>query len=164
VWLSIEQLLYDPSEGLNDDPAPPTHVRECYEVLAGPMVNLPIQIQWNNERMAKAKEIIARANERAAQASGITANTKGKVSKTSLRVVKARERMADGKKRIAEAKDYLRAAVEQCKATYGEADTAIAFEALVRNLGAPPVTSRESGVHRPSAALSAGGLDPTILK
>jgi hypothetical protein len=157
VKLSIEELLYDPCEGLNDDPTPPTHVRECYEILAGPMVNLPIQIQWNNKRMARAEEIIARANERTAKVSGRTANTKGKVSKTSQRVVKAHERIADGNKRIAEAKVYLRAAVERCKATFGEADTAIALEALVSNLGVPPATRRESGVHRPSAVLSAGG-------
>jgi len=163
VRLSIEQLLYDPCEGLNDDPAPPTHARECYEILAGPMVNLPIQIQWNNERMAKAKDIIARANERAAKASGRTANTNGKVPKASQRVVKAHERIAEANKRIAEAKACLCVAVERCKATYGEADTAVAFEALVEKLGAPPVARRESGVPHPPAALSAGGLGPTIL-
>ncbi len=162
--LSVEQLLYDPCEGLNDDPEPPTHVRECYEILAGPMTNLPIQIQWNNERMAKAKEIIARANERAAKASGRTANTNGKVSKTSQRVVKAHGRIAEANKRIAEAKAYLCAAVERSKAAYGEADTAVAFEALVEKLGASPVTCRESGVPHPPAALSAGGPVPTILK
>jgi hypothetical protein len=157
VWLSIEQLLYDPYEGLNDDPAPPTHVRECYEILAGPVVNLPIQIQWNNGRMAKAKEIIARANERAAKASGRTANTKGKVSKTSQRVVKAHERIADGNKKIAEAKAYLRAAVERCKATYGEADTAIALEALMENVGVTPTVRRENALPHPSALLLAYG-------
>ncbi len=159
--LSIEQLLYDPCEGLNDDPAPPTHVRECYEILAGPMVNLPIQIQWNNERMAKAKEIIARANERIAKTNGRRANANGKLPKAGERVVKANERIAEANKRIAEARAYLCVAVERCKATYGEADTAVAFEALVEKLGAPPLTCRESGVPRPPAALSAG---PTILK
>jgi len=164
VWLSTEQLLYDPCEGLNDDPAPPTHVRECYEILAGPMVNLPIQIHWNNERMAKAKEIIARASERIAKTNGRRANANGKLPKASVRVVKANERIAEANKRIAEASAYLCVAVERCKATYGEADTAVAFEALVEKLGPPPMTRRESGVPHPSAALSAGGLGPTILK
>lgn len=165
VRLSIGQLLHDPCEGLNDDPTPPTHVRECYEILAGPMVNLPIQIQWNNERMAKAKEIVARANERIAKTNGRRANTNGKLPKASERAVKANERIAEANRRIAEARAYLCVAVERCKATYGEADTAVAFEALVEKLGAPPVTYRERGVPHPPAALSAGGRQgPTILK
>jgi hypothetical protein len=136
VKLSIEELLYDPCEGLNDDPTPPTHVRECYEILAGPMVNLPIQIQWNNERIAKANERIVKANKR---------------------IDEANKKIAEANKRIAEAKTYLSAAVERSKATYGEADTAIALEALVERVGVSPITRRESGVHRPSAVLSAGG-------
>lgn len=164
VRLSIEQLLYDPCEGLNDDPTPPTHVRECYEILAGPMVNLPIQIQWNNERMAKAKEIVARADERIAKANGRRANTSGKLSKTSQRVVKANERIAEANKRIAEAKAYLCDAVERCKATYGEADTVVAFEALLEKLGTPAMSCRESGDPRKSALLPAGDLSVTTLK
>ena len=129
--LSIEQLLYDPCEGLNDDPTPPTHVRECYEILAGPMVNLPIQIQWNNERIAKANERVVNANKRIAEAN---------------------KKIAEANARIAEAKTYLCAAVEQCKATYGEADTAIALEALVGKLEGrvayPRHTSHGAGLQR----------------
>ena len=131
--LSIEQLLCDPCEGLNDDPTPPTHVRECYEILAGPMVNLPIQIQWNNERIAKANEKIVKAKKR--------------ISEANKRIVEANKRLAEADKRIAEAKAYLCAAVERCKATYGEADTAVALEALMEKLDSPPMTRRESRVN-----------------
>ena len=144
--LSIEQLLYDPCEGLNDDPTPPTHVRECYEILAGSMVNLPIQIQWNSERIAKANEKIVKANKRIAEA--------------NKRIVEANKRLGEADKRIAEAKAYLSNAVERCKATYGEADTAIAFEALMGKLGPPPVTCRESGVPHRSAVLSTAARVP----
>lgn len=134
--LSVEELLYDPCEGLVDDPAPPTHVRECYEILVGPMVNLPIQLKWNNERIAKANEKVVKANKRIAEAD---------------------KRIAEANKRIAEAKTYLSAAVERCKATYGEADTTIALEALMEYVGVSPTARRESALPHPSAVLSAGG-------
>lgn len=141
--LSIDQLLYDPCEGLKDDPTEPTHVRECYEILAGPMVNFPIQVRWNNDRMAEAKELVAKPE--------------GRNAKPSKRIVKAKERIDKANERIAEAKAYLCAAAERCKATYGEADTAIAFEALARRLDAEPLPSGEGGLARISPFRLANG-------
>lgn len=130
--LSIEQLLYDPCEGLEADPTASTHihVQECYQILAGPVINLPIQIQWNNERMVKSKEIIARANER-----------KTKINK---KISEAKKKIAEANARIDEAKAYLYAAIERCKATYGEADTAIALEILLEKYGVPSINQRAS--------------------
>ncbi len=92
------------------------------------MVNLPIQIQWNNERIVKANK----------------------------RIAEEEKRIVHANKRIAEAKIYLSDAIERCKATYGDADTAVALEALMRNVGGSPTIRRESGPPHPSAALSAG--------
>src|ERR1035438_632487 len=107
------------------------------------MVNLPIQLKWNNERIANASEKIVKANKRIAEA--------------NKRIAEANQRIAQANKRIAEAKTYLSAAVERCKDTYGEADTTIALEALMERVGAAPLTRQESGLVHPSAALSAGG-------
>jgi hypothetical protein len=134
VILSVDQLLYDRCEGLNDDQTEPTHVRECYEILAGPMVDFPIQVRWNNDRTAKAKELVAKAE--------------GRNAKPSRRIVKAKERIDKANERIAEAKAYLFAAIERCKSMYGEADTVVAFEALAVRLDEAPLPSGERGPAR----------------
>jgi chromosome segregation ATPase len=116
------------------------------------MVNLPIQIQWNNERIAKANERIVKANKSMVQANRV--------------ILEANKRITEANKRIAQAKAYLSAAIEQCKATYGEDDTAIALEALVETVGVSPMTRRQSLVPQPFAVLSAAsaafapGADP----